>query len=224
METVWWRVRAVPVEVPRWFHRGNLALPLWHCGCRLGTADGHDLTSGFRRRLRNHTAMTMTPNSSKILSFLRKSPRSSDATPTPSRTPSGDIDIPAPGDVSFHPRKTISILGATEMSIAVFSEAASLASNIPYMGVVAAIIVQIIRIRSVRTVLFHFLDWVFIFIYFCFCVFVVMVRKSICIGRCGTMSCITLSRSSILSNTSANHVNAKVYATRRRSRIILLVL
>ena len=164
----------------------------------------------------------MTPNSPKVFSLLRKSPRSSYA-PTPARTPSGDFNIPAPGDVSFHSRRTNASLGAAEMSIAVFSEAASLASNIPYMGVVAAVIVQIIRIRGVRTVFFffYFLDWAFIS--FSFCVFVVMVRKSICIGRCGTMSCITLSRSSILSSTSANHASTKVYPTKRRFRIILLV-
>jgi hypothetical protein len=95
--------------------------------------------------------MTMTSNSSKILSLLRKSPRSSDATPTPARTPPGDLDIPAPGDVSFRSIKVDAKSGALEASIAVFREAASLASNIPYMGAVAGIIVQIIRIRDVRT-------------------------------------------------------------------------
>jgi hypothetical protein len=96
----------------------------------------------------------MTPNPSKILSLLRKSPRSSDVTPTPARTPPGDLDnldIPAPGDVSFQSIKADARLGALETSIAVLREAASLASNIPYMGAVAGIIVQIIRIRDVRT-------------------------------------------------------------------------
>ena len=100
--------------------------------------------------------MTMTPNSSKILSLLRKSPRSSDASPTPP----GDLDIhhiPTPGDVlSFQSIKAEARSGALETSIAVFREAASLASNIPYMGAVAGIIVQIIRIRDVRTVFFLF--------------------------------------------------------------------
>ena len=96
----------------------------------------------------------MTPNSPKVFSLLL--PRSPDATPTPARTPSGDLNIPALGDVSYYSKRTNSSLGAAKKSIAVFSEAASLASNIPYMGVVAAVIVQIIRIRGVRTVFFYF--------------------------------------------------------------------
>lgn len=103
----------------------------------------------------------MTSNSSKILSLLRKSPRSSDATPmpakTPLKTPPGDFDIPAAGDVlSFYwqPAKADdagSSMGVLDTSIAVLREAAILASNLPYMGAVAGMIVQIIRIRDVRT-------------------------------------------------------------------------
>ena len=93
--------------------------------------------------------MAMTSNSSKILSLLRKSSRSSDATLTPAKTPPGDLDIPTQGDVPFQSIKADAKLGAFETSIAVFREAASLASNIPYMGSVAGIIVQIIRIRDV---------------------------------------------------------------------------
>ena len=96
----------------------------------------------------------MTSNSSKILSLLRKSSRSSDATPTPpTRTPPvhpSDLDIPSPRDVSFQSIKADAKSGAFETSIAVFREAANLASNIPYMGAVAGIIIQIIRIRDVR--------------------------------------------------------------------------
>jgi hypothetical protein len=89
----------------------------------------------------------MTPNSSKILGLWRRSPRSSDATPTPARTPTGDLDI---GDVEFQSMKADATLGAFEMSVAMLREAASLASSIPYMGAVAGIFVQIIRIRGVR--------------------------------------------------------------------------
>jgi hypothetical protein len=133
----------------------------------------------------------MTSNSSKILSLLRKSPRSSDATPTPpARTPPGhpgDLDIPAPRDVSFQSIKADARSGALEMSIAVFREAASLASNIPYMGAVAGIIVQIIRIRDVRTFSF-FSRRKHVTFGAEFVVFVMMdTRKSISIGRCGKM-------------------------------------
>jgi hypothetical protein len=102
--------------------------------------------------------MTMTPNPPKILSLLRKSPRSPDATPKPARTPPGpgDPDIPASGHVSFQSIKADARFGALETSIAVFREAASLALNMPYMGVLAGIIVQIIRIRDVRTLLYFF--------------------------------------------------------------------
>jgi hypothetical protein len=97
--------------------------------------------------------MAITPNSSKILGLWRKSPRSSDATPTPpSKTPPGDLDIPAPGDIEFQAIRADAKLGVFEMSVAMFSEAASLASSIPYMGAVAGIFVQIIRIKGVRNV------------------------------------------------------------------------
>jgi hypothetical protein len=95
--------------------------------------------------------MTITSNSSKNLSFLHKSPRASDATPTPAKMLPAYLDILAPRDVSFQSIKADARTGAFETSLAVFREAASLASNIPYMGVVAGIIVQIIRIRDVRT-------------------------------------------------------------------------
>ncbi|KAI0267245.1 hypothetical protein BGY98DRAFT_1025481 [Russula aff. rugulosa BPL654] len=101
--------------------------------------------------------MTMTPNSSKILSLLRKSPRSSDTTPMPAKTPRSDLDSIlaelAPGDVlsfqRFHwqSMKADTKLGALETSIAVLSEAANLASNIPYLAAVASMIVYIIKIR-----------------------------------------------------------------------------
>ena len=51
------------------------------------------------------------------------------------------------------PRSTIRVdakLGAFEMSIAVLNEAASLASGVPYLGAVANVFVQIIRIKGVR--------------------------------------------------------------------------
>lgn len=98
--------------------------------------------------------MTVTPNSSKILGLWRKSPRSSDNTPTLAKTPpghaGGDLDIPAVGDVEFQSMNANAKLGAFEISIAVFREAASLASSIPYMGAIAGIFVQIIRIKGVR--------------------------------------------------------------------------
>jgi hypothetical protein len=95
--------------------------------------------------------MSVTPNSSKILGLWRKSPRTPDATPTPARTPTtGDLDIPAPEDVEFQSVKVDAKLGAFEMSVSMLREAASLASSIPYMGAVAGIFVQIIRIRGVR--------------------------------------------------------------------------
>ena len=105
--------------------------------------------------------MAVTPNSSKILGLWRKSPRSSDATPTPpSKTPPGgvDLDIPAaPREIEFQAIRADSKLGVFEMSVAVFSEAASLASSIPYMGAVAGIFVQIIRIKGVRADQFPYL-------------------------------------------------------------------
>ncbi len=140
-------MRVVLDEVPSEVYRGNTALALWHCGwdtSRVGTDQ------------QETTTMTMTPNSSKILGLLRRSPRSSDATPTPAKTPPGDLDISGPEDISFQSIKADAKLGAFETSIAVFREAASLASNIPYMGAVAGIIVQIIRIRGVRTVFLFF--------------------------------------------------------------------
>jgi hypothetical protein len=103
----------------------------------------------------------MTPiSSSKMFSLLRKSPRSSDATPTPAKMPLSDPDrILAPGDVlSLHweSMKADTKLGALETSISVLREAASLASNIPYMGAVASMIVQIVKIRDVRAVFSFF--------------------------------------------------------------------
>ena len=98
--------------------------------------------------------MAVTPNSSKILGLWRKSPRSTDATPTsPSKTPPGgvDLDLPVPREIEFQAIRADAKLGVFEMSVSVLSEAASLASNIPYMGAVAGIFVQIIRIKGVRT-------------------------------------------------------------------------
>jgi len=111
----------------------------------------------------------MTPNSPKILTLLRKSSRFSNASPTPARTPPGDLDIPAPGDVHFQSIKADAKLGALKMSVAVFSEAASLASNIPYLGVVAGILTQIIRIRGVSTVFpfFFFSGKIWLSLLFC---------------------------------------------------------
>jgi hypothetical protein len=103
--------------------------------------------------------MTVTPNSSsKILGLWRRSPRSSNSSPTLAKTSPGpahgDPDIPAAGDVEFQSVNADAKLGAFEMSIAVFREAASLASSIPYMGAVAGIFLQIIRIKGVRDSVF----------------------------------------------------------------------
>ena len=163
--------------------------------------------------------MTVTPNSSKILGLWRRSPRSSDNTPTLAKTPpghGGDLDIPAAGDVEFQSVNADAKLGAFEISIAVFREAASLASSIPYLGAVAGIFVQIIRIKGVRgfpSLLFPPQE--------CFFVEFVVCRKSICIARCGKRSCTTLSRSSILLGTSARRAGAMDCATKRRFRRIL---
>jgi hypothetical protein len=60
-------------------------------------------------------------------------------------------------------------MSAFEVSVSVFMEAASLASSIPYLGVVAGLFLQIIRIKSVRLPpfrlihafsFFSFFDWV----------------------------------------------------------------
>jgi hypothetical protein len=45
-------------------------------------------------------------------------------------------------------------LGAFELSIAALGEAAILASGVPYLGAVANLFVQIIRIKSVRVFFF----------------------------------------------------------------------
>ena len=116
---------------------------------------------------------TPTGSPSKIFGLLRKSPRSSEFAPPPTsvntKTPP-DLDIAAPlGDavatatatttmpvvVAVRPQQPSSLrvdakLGAFEMSIAVLNEAASLASGVPYLGAVANIFVQIIRIKGVR--------------------------------------------------------------------------
>ena len=94
--------------------------------------------------------MAITPNSSKILGRLRRSPRSSDATLMPSARTPGDLDIPSPGETKFQPIRADAKLGVFEMAVSVFSEAASLASSIPYLGAVAGVFVQIIRIKGVR--------------------------------------------------------------------------
>jgi hypothetical protein len=142
----------------------------WHFLLALARGDGTSTTDGgpyLEVPALEITAMTMTPNSSKILSLLRKSPRSSDTTPMPAKTPPSDLDSIlaelAPGDVlsfqRFHwqSMKTDTKLGALETSIAVLSEAANLASNIPYLAAVASMIVHIIKIRYVCTVLLLFL-------------------------------------------------------------------
>ena len=132
-----------------WVYRVNVALAL-------GTTNSDPCK---HRRFYTHqqeiTTMSATPNSSKILGLWRRSPRSSDATPTPARTPPvpGDLDMisaPSPRDGGvFQSTKVDAKLGALETSIAMFREAATLASSIPYMGAVAGIFVQIITIRGV---------------------------------------------------------------------------
>lgn len=152
----------------------------WERGTSTGTGTNH------RRPLDvpMDKGMTATPNSSRILRLLRRSPRSTDATPTPARTPLGndnsipprerekkesprfallltvfclrpfffaDVDVPEfPGGVVLQPIKADVKLGAFEMAIAVFKEAASLASKVPYMGAIAGIFLQIIKIKEVR--------------------------------------------------------------------------
>jgi hypothetical protein len=133
-------------------HRGAEVGLSWELGTTTGRCGIGTLPRGFGIDQQDTTTMTMTPNSPKILTLLRKPSRFSNANPTPARTPRtppGDLDVPAPGDVQFRSIKADAKLGAFKMSIAVFSEAASLASGIPYLGVVAGIITQIIRIRGV---------------------------------------------------------------------------
>jgi len=59
-------------------------------------------------------------------------------------------------------------MGAFEISVSVLREAASLASTVPYVGAIAGIFLQIIRIKSV-TFFFHaypaealWLSWFFL--------------------------------------------------------------
>jgi hypothetical protein len=141
-----------------------------------------------------------TPSPSKIFGLLRKSPRSSGFAPPPTSVyvkPSPDLDIAAPsGDaaatatmpaiVAVRPQqpslRVDAKLGAFEMSIAVLKEAAGLASGVPYLGAVANIFVQIIRIKGVRFLSLlrserdGFEHCFFIFYFF---------RKSTFIKRCG---------------------------------------
>ena len=52
------------------------------------------------------------------------------------------------------PARTDAKFGAFEMSVAVLNEAANLALSVPYLGSVANIFVQIIRIKGVRCIFF----------------------------------------------------------------------
>ena len=133
----------------------------WHWHWAPGTTAHVD---GFAFISRETAAMAITPNSSKILGRWRRSPRSSHATLTPpTRTPPGlpplDLDMPSPGEVVFQPIRADAKLGVFEMAVSVFSEAASLASSIPYLGAVAGIFVQIIRIKGVRVSFYFLLVW-----------------------------------------------------------------
>ena len=148
----------IPLEI-REAVPSEFAVGTWHCHWALGTTAYVD---SFAFISRETAAMAITPNSSKILGRLRRSPRSSDATlMPPARTPPGlpplDLDMPSPGEVVFQPIRADAKLGVFEMAVSVFSEAASLASSIPYLGAVAGIFVQIIRIKGVRDSSFSFL-------------------------------------------------------------------
>lgn len=116
----------------------------------------------------------------------------------------------------LRPIKADTKMGAFELSVAVLSEAANMASGVPYMGAVVGIFVQIIRIKGVRypspLLLFSWLSRFFFFFVY---------RKSISIGRCGKKSCTMSSRSSNLSGTSARRASATDYATKQRFRRIL---
>ena len=131
----------------------EFAVGTWHWHWALGATAYVDSFAFISRKT---AAMAITPNSSKILGRLRRSPRSSDATlMPPARTP-GDLDVPSPEETEFQPIRADAKLGVFEMAVSVFSEAASLASSIPYLGAVAGVFVQIIRIKGVR-VSFYFL-------------------------------------------------------------------
>jgi hypothetical protein len=104
------------------------------------------------------------------------------------------------------PARADAKFGAFEMSIAVLNEAASLALSVPYLGSVANIFVQIIRIKGVRCFFPSFFPFLFslsssLVLFFdfsrlqerrtfdCFCFSSIEIddvyRKSICIERCG---------------------------------------
>ena len=90
-----------------------------------------------------------------IRRLYRKSRRSSHSVPKPVKTLPDDLDISALRDAVPHLQQRVKAddarFGALDMSIAILREAANLASNVPYMGAVASMIVQIIKIRDVRT-------------------------------------------------------------------------
>ena len=122
---------------------------------------------------------TPTPSPSRIFGLLRRS-RSSELAPPPLPTtsvnvvksppPTGDLSladldiaaVAAPGDGNDAARTVVVAMrqprplrvnpkmGAFEMSVALLNEAASLAAGVPYLGAVANIFTQIIRIKSVR--------------------------------------------------------------------------
>ncbi|KAH9044956.1 hypothetical protein EDB83DRAFT_2317863 [Lactarius deliciosus] len=94
--------------------------------------------------------MSTTPNSSKFRSMLRRSPRPSEDTPPPSRILLGDdLNFPAPRDILQSPRADVKA-GAFEMSIGMLKEAAAMASGVPYVGAVAGVLLQIVKIKGVR--------------------------------------------------------------------------
>ncbi|KAI0295136.1 hypothetical protein B0F90DRAFT_1927674 [Multifurca ochricompacta] len=85
----------------------------------------------------------ITSNSSRILGILRRSPRPTEAAAKMLL----DLELPATVDI-LQPGKPDSRLGAFEASMAVLKEAASMTVNIPYLGAVAGIFLQIIRIKG----------------------------------------------------------------------------
>ncbi|KAH9019522.1 hypothetical protein EDB84DRAFT_1442075 [Lactarius hengduanensis] len=92
--------------------------------------------------------MTTTPNSSKFLSMMRRSPRPSEDTPPPSRISLGDdLNIPAPRDILQSPQADVKA-GAFEMTIGMLKEAAAMATGVPYVGAVAGVLLQIVKIKG----------------------------------------------------------------------------